>query len=208
MNQSQVNAQFEALFKGITARQAVSPSRDNEIALSLMHRAEKGIKHGMLKFSVDVFSKYVAMQSETNKTSDNFIAVKANVKVLNMLYAIGNKMLSHLDEYSQTIIANAFKNENTLFAKSALVCLSKGIEYTEFDVAQVIKYRMRKAESTASTQRSSSREMLRVLNLAEIHKRIKGDNITLTEKGQTILKPFFSDETDETESVDSLESVE
>jgi hypothetical protein len=192
MNVEQSQTAYKNIFAAVTARQAAQPSRDNEITLKHLASGEVAIKKALMRFSLDCIDAYCKMQNPLNK-GENFIAVKANVKIVNMLYAIGVRMLSKVDEYSVTIIANAFHNDGTMLAKSALVCLSNGIEYTEQDTAQVIKYRMRKAESTASTQRSSTREMLRVLQLADIQKAHKGDSIPLNEKGKKILAPLFAD---------------
>ena len=193
MNANQINARFETLFNNMKARNAAQFSKDNDIALSFMFKNEKSIKAGMVKFSAQQFDDYIAnvINTEAGADKTKFVAVKVNVKIVRMLASIGQQAINAIDEYSQTIIANALANKGKIFSKSALVCLSKDIEYNEFDQSQILRNRMRKAASTASTQRSSSREMLRILELAECTKGAKGDDITLTEKGVKLLAPLF-----------------
>lgn len=192
MNANQVNTQFSAIFSAIAARDTVTPSRDNAIAQKMMIAREKSIKSGMIKISNEQAQAIANNQSVTHKASDSFIAVKVNVKIMSTLSAIGSKLVSELDSYTATIVANALHNDGIIFAKSALVCLSKDIEYTELESAQVIKARMRVAASTADTQRSSTRQMLKALDLAIIHKRVKSDNIELTAKGKELFAALFA----------------
>lgn len=202
MNANQINARFEALFNNMKARNAAQFSKDNDITLSLLFKHEKAVKGGMVKLTAQQFDDYIANVVNTEAGSDKtkFVAVKVNVKIARMLAAIGQQAIAMLDEYSQTIIANALHNKGKIFSKSALVCLSKDIEYSEFETSQILKNRMRKAATTASTQRSSSREMLRILDLAECTKGAKGDDITLTDKGVKLLSPLFGIAIDETVS--------
>lgn len=193
MKANQVNARFEALFNNIKARNSAQISRDNDIALSLIFKNEEAVKGGMLKFTTALIDDYVAnaIKHEAGADRTKFVAVKANVKIIRALISLGQNAITALDEYSQTIIANALHNKGKIFSKSALVCLSKDIEFSEFETTQILKNRMRKAASTASTQRSSSREMLRILDLADCTKGAKGDDITLTDKGVKLLSPLF-----------------
>jgi hypothetical protein len=195
MNAQQVTARFDALFNAIKARNAAQVSKDNDIVLSYMFKHEKTIKAGMVKFPAALFDQYIANATQHDAKAcarDSFVAVKVNVKIVRMLDAIGRGAIACADEYSQTIIANALHNDGKIISKAALVCLSSNIEFNELDQTQVIKNRMRKAATTASTQRSSTREMLRILDLAACNKGAKGDDITLTEKGRTLIEPLFA----------------
>lgn len=192
MNAQQVNANFANLFAAIESRNNATPSKDNLTAQKMMQKREKSVRAGMVKIDNALFAEIVQNQATMHKASDNFIAVKANVKIISTLSAIGAKLVSELDSYTATIIANALHNDGLIFAKSALVCLSRDIEYSELETVQVIKARMRVAASTADTQRSSTRQMLRALNLATINKRAKSDNIELTAKGKTVFSELFA----------------
>lgn len=192
MNANQVTAQFAALFAAIEARNVATPSKDNLTTQKMMQAREKSVKAGMQKVSNELFAALVQNQATTHKASDNFVAVKVNVKIISTLSAIGAKLVSELDSYTATIVANALHNDGVIFAKSALVCLSRDVEYTELESAQVIKARMRVAASTADTQRSSTRQMLRALDLATCNKRVKGDSIELTTKGKEIFAALFA----------------
>lgn len=195
MNAQQVNANFEQLFNNLKARNAAQFSKDNDITLSFMFKNEKTIKAGMVKCANCSFSQYVENAANADAKihgQDKFVAVKVNVKIVRMLDAIGRGSVLPLDEYSQTIVANALHNSGKLLSKSALVCLSSNIEYDELDAQDVLKNRMRKAATTAGTQRSSTRMMLDILELAQIKKGKKGDDIILTDKGRELMQGIFA----------------
>lgn len=115
-----------------------------------------------------------------DKSNSDFVAVYALQKVRKMLYAIANNRASFVDGYSRSIISNMVRLQE-LTNKSALVALSKSIEYTELDRVQEIKRSVSVAASTASTQASSTRQMLRLLGIASVTKQRNGDEFMLTE---------------------------
>lgn len=192
MNNQQINTNYISLFDAIKARNIRVYSKDNDISLKKLVSAEKAIKIAMKSIDNAIFLNYIAMQYNDEKAQDNFVAVKANVKILTFLASIGKKEKTALDSYSASIIANTLANDNNLTAKSALVTLSRSIEYSEFERQQKLKSRCNVAPSTASTQRSSSREALRILNLATITKRKKDDEIVLTEQGLNLFSELFA----------------
>ena len=192
MNAQQANELFDALTVALKTRNARVYSKDNDAMIEFVAKSEKGIKAGMLKFKYETIEAWVNMQACDDKGSDKFIAVKANIKTARILYAIGAKMVSQIDNYSATIIANMLANDGVIFAKTALMSLCKDIEYNALDQTQVIRARMGKAASTASTQRSSTREALRVLDLAEVHKGMREDPATASKRGREILEPMFA----------------
>lgn len=205
MKANQTAQRFEALFNNMKARNAAQLSKDNDITLSLLFKNEEMVKAGMQKFTATLIDEYIAnaVNHEAGTDRTKFVAVKVNVKLVRMLVALGQNAINAIDEYSQTIIANALHNKGKIFSKSALVCLSKDIEFGELETSQILKNRMRKAASTASTQRSSSREMLRILELADCTKGAKGDDITLTDKGVKLLSPLFGIAIDDDALTDS-----
>lgn len=194
MNAQQVNAQFEIFFANLKARNAAQFSKDNDITLSYAFKHDKSIKSGMVKIKHELFAKYSndVLNHDSSACDKNaFIAVKANYKIARILDGIGCGSINGLDEYTVTIVANALHNGGKILSKSALVCLSDNITYNELDATDVLKNRMRKAATTASTQRSSTREALRILDLAIIHKGAKGDDIELTIKGKELFEAIF-----------------
>lgn len=114
------------------------------------------------------------------KSNSDFVAVYALQKVRKMLFALANNTASYCDGYSKSIISNMVRLQE-LTNKSALVSLSKSVEYTEFDKLQEIKRLINVAASTASTQASSTRQMLRLLDIASVTKRKNADEFMLTE---------------------------
>lgn len=111
------------------------------------------------------------------KSHSDFVAVYALQKVRKMIYALANNTKSFIDGYSNSIIFNMVRLQE-LDNKSALVALSRAVEYTELDKVRDIKRQISVAVSTASTQASSTRQMLRLLNVATVTKRKTGDEFT------------------------------
>jgi hypothetical protein len=116
----------------------------------------------------------------TDKSSADFVAVYALQKVRKMLYAFANSIKSFIDGYSNSIIFNMVQLQE-LTNKSALVALSKSVEYSELDKVQSIKRQINVAVSTASTQASSTRQMLHLLNIASVTKRKNADEFTFND---------------------------
>lgn len=119
--------------------------------------------------------------SISEKSDSNFLAVYALQKVRKMLYALANNTRSFIDGYSNSIIYNMVKLNAEITNKSAQVSLSKSVEYDEFDKVQSIDRKVNCAASTASTQTSSTRQMMRALNIATVTKRKNGDEFTFTD---------------------------
>lgn len=183
MNATQAQTAFAQFVEALTARQAAVPSRDNEITLSYMTKNEKAIKAGMVKFPAEVIKGLVDAQKVEAKATDNFIAVKVNVKIVHALAAFGLNSLSALDKYSHSIIKNiiALQGLDNLNAQRS-IC-SK-IEIDELDIAKSVKIYHNCSPSTASTQTSSTREMLRHLDLCQAVKRAKADVIAMRDNKQ------------------------
>jgi cytochrome bd-type quinol oxidase subunit 1 len=124
---------------------------------------------------INKLAKQIAISEKSNS---DFIAVYALQKIRKMIYSLANNTKSYIDGYSNSIIFNMVKLNSEITNKSALVALSKSVEYTEFDKVQDIKRTISVAVSTASTQASSTRQMLRVLNIANVTKRKNQDEFT------------------------------
>lgn len=123
-----------------------------------------------------------------DKSNIDYVAVYALQKIRKMIYSLANNTKSFIDGYSNSIISNMVKLQE-ITNKSALVALSKSVEYTELDKVQEIKRTINVAVSTASTQASSTRQMLNILNIANVTKRKNGDEFTFNdnETAKTII---------------------
>jgi hypothetical protein len=122
------------------------------------------------------------------KSNVDFVAVYALQKIRKMIYSLANNTKSFIDGYSNSIISNMVKLQE-ITNKSALIALSKSIEYSELDKVQEIKRTINVAVSTASTQASSTRQMLNILNIANVTKRKNGDEFQFNdnETAKTII---------------------
>ena len=123
----------------------------------------------------------LAAQIAVTKTQDKhaFVAVYALQKVRKMIVSLGQG-IKNVDGYSNSIITNLVSLQS-LANKSARMSICKAIEYDEIEMTQTIKRLHNCSESTASTQASSTRMMLKVLNIANVQKGKNGDVLTLAD---------------------------
>lgn len=129
-----------------------------------------------LEIDLKAISKQIAI---SDKKDTNYIAVYALQKVRKLLSASALNLTSQLDAYTRTILTNlVFDAQNN---KTAYVSLSKSIEFSEFDTQKKMKARYNCNASTASTQASSTRQALKVLNIATVSKNKVNDEFALTE---------------------------
>ena len=165
----------------LTARNAEVSSKDTELAISNLLRNAKAVD---IALSLDGFketAKALARDfaiADKKQNRDAFIAVKVGVKVVAGLCAIGKSMKAELDPYSRTIIENLVKL-NGISNKDALVSLSRSVEYDETEQVAHLVARYNCSVTTAGTQASSTRMMLRALDICEVNKGKRGDIITL-----------------------------
>lgn len=145
---------------------------------------EKAHKNGVNYQTVKGAFAMVACTDK--KAKEGYLAQYAAEKVCKMIRSQDD--ISKLDPYSAAIVANALFQSGKLSAKGALRALCNKIELDVLDEQDIIKYCAKVEVTTASTQRSSTREALRVLGLATCAKGKKGDPVELTENG----KQFFA----------------
>jgi hypothetical protein len=124
----------------------------------------------------DALAKQVAQQ---DKKHADFLAVYALQKVRKILNACAQGIINEFDPYTRTILANLAQDKQN--NKTALVSLSKSIQFEEFDTKHKISARYNCNASTASTQASSTRQALRVLNIANTSKGRVNDEFELTD---------------------------
>lgn len=124
------------------------------------------------------------------KGGDNYVALKVITKIRQCIYALATKMKSELDPYTNSILFNLSKNE-TLTMKSGLVCLSKQVQYSELESVQNIRALLDVSINTATTQLSSSRQMLRFLDVCNVQKAKKNDVISFKQNERAIALVAF-----------------
>jgi hypothetical protein len=100
-------------------------------------------------------------------------------KVRKTIAACAQGIKNSLDPYTRTIVANLTESEQN--NKSAQVALSRSVEFDEFDTQKTIKTRYNCAATTASTQMSSTRQALQILNAASVTKGKVNDEFALTD---------------------------
>lgn len=131
-----------------------------------------------LKIDVQALARQIAVLKTESKT--DFLAVYALQKVRKALYAIANNARSGFDGYTNSILFNLVKLQ-TINNKESRMSICKSIEYSETEQVQTLKRLHNCSESTASTQASSTRMMLKALNLANVIKQKNNDAITMQE---------------------------
>ena len=125
---------------------------------------------------VDVAALAATLANSDKTSGSAFIAKYAAEKVVRIGHALAQGSLMQCDRYTQAILLNTRRLER-LGAKGALVCLSSAIVYDEMETQQATKRYGNCTAGTASTQRSSSREALRVLGIASVTKGKRDDVI-------------------------------
>lgn len=136
------------------------------------------VERGFLTF--DQLEQLAQDLSITDKANSAFIGLKVITKIRQAINALANDRKSFFDGYTNSILSNLTRLQE-LTNKSALVSLSRSVEYTETDQIADIKRVIDCSPSTASTQASSSRMMLRALGVCNVQKRKNGDVITFTD---------------------------
>ena len=200
-----------ALTTALTARNAVAPSKDTQLALNNAKRFEKALDGLFTKKAFHAVAEKLIKRVEIANKAQNandFIAVKVLVKIVSASVAIAQKNTSVLDPYSETILRNLVTLQ-TVNNKTALVSLSRSIEYTEADQQQAIKTRYNCSAGTASTQASSTRMMLEALDICDVQKGKKGDVISFKENDRArLMVSLFADvePVEDTEAHDETES--
>lgn len=131
-----------------------------------------------LKIDLQALARQIAVLKTESK--NDFLAVYALQKVRKALYAIANNARSGFDGYTNSILFNLVKLQ-TINNKESRMSICKSIEYSETEQVQTLKRLHNCSESTASTQASSTRMMLKALNLANVIKQKNNDAITMQE---------------------------
>lgn len=200
----------ESFVTALTARNAVAPSKDIQLAINNANRFTKALDGLFAKKTFAVIAdRLIARAAIANKAQDaqSFIAVKVLVKIVGASVAIAQKNTSTLDPYSETILRNLIALQS-IGNKTALMSLSKSIQYTDEDQQVALKARYNCSAGTASTQASSTRMMLDALEICEVMKGKKGDVIMFKDNARArSLASLFADvEVNEEETEDTTEA--
>jgi hypothetical protein len=168
-----------AIIDALTSR-ANSAENDNQrknLTAELKFYNAATVEYAMnAGINVEALAKQIA---QADKKHADFLAVYALQKVRKILNACAQGIANTFDPYTRTILANLSHNKQN--NKTALVSLSKSVTFDEFDTQHAIKARYNCNASTASTQASSTRQALRVLNIANTSKGRVNDEFELTD---------------------------
>jgi hypothetical protein len=157
-------------FSGLNARRAIELCIEQEVDFTALARS-------------------IAL---TDKRNQDYVAIYALQKVRKAMFALAQKSRAVFDGYSHSIMHNIVSLQ-TLSNKSAQMSICKSIEFGELEQTQAIKRFKECTPSTASTQASSTRQMLRFLNICTVVKGRKDDAIALTEsKAAQTVQSIFS----------------
>ena len=177
-----MSKKIETLVAAIVAAFGIRATAAPHQAAFWSTRAKDTTAHkvgALLDAQVDVRALADAL-AVSDKADARFVAKYAAEKVLKLADALAQGSLMRADRYTQSILLNARRLE-ALSARGALVALSRQIEWAETDAQQEIKRYGSCEPTTASTQRSSTREALRVLNVGTITKGKRDDAITFAD---------------------------
>lgn len=171
--------QFEALQKSLNARitSAENENQAGNLRTELKQFTLPVIEYASAQgFDIDALAKTIA---KSDKKDADFLAVYALQKVRKTLTALAQGITKSFDPYTRTILANLV--HDTQNNKTALVSLSRSIAFDEFDTQKKISTRYNCHAGTAGTQMSSTRQALRVLNIATVTKNRNNDEFALTD---------------------------
>ena len=109
-----------------------------------------------------------------------FVAVYALQKVRKAMFAIAQGLRSGFDSYTNSIVDNLTRLQ-TISNINTQRSICKSIEFAEDEQQVLLRRKHECSPSTASTQASSTREMLRFLTICTVNKGSKGDSIAYAE---------------------------
>lgn len=169
----------EAFVNALKARNEIAPSKDITAAINNATRFSAALDQLFSAKAFHLIADKLIKRCEIahkNTNSNDFIAVKVLVKIVGAAVAMSQRNTSTLDPYSKVIIENLCEL-NSMSTKDNLVSLSKSVSYSELDQAKHIVKHYNCSPSTASTQASSTRMMLEALNVCDVIKAKRNDEI-------------------------------
>ena len=186
-----VQSSFASAF---ASRIAQSKNENMRDFLTRMQKSFANLNAAQSKKCFDLDIDLIALSdriAQADATQSNYIAQYAIEKVAKAINALASGSLLALDKYTFSITKNLHEL-NTLDNLNTQRALCSKIELNELQQAQAIKVYHNCSPSTASTQASSTRMMLEVLNICNVVKRAKADCISFkeTESAQA-MRAFF-----------------
>lgn len=122
----------------------------------------------------------------TEKSAHDYVAIYAAQKIRKAVFALACGMSSVFDGYTVAILKNLIKIEN-LSNRGSQRSLSRAIVFDKDEQENTIIRAFKDcAPSTASTQASSTRQMLRFMNVCNVVKNQKDDVMTFTESNAAL----------------------
>lgn len=179
----------QALITVLEARNETAPSNDLKTSINNARSHARALDQLFSQKSFAPIAKRLLDSISIVSPKDNredFVAVKVVVKIINTANGIAKAEKSLVDPYSKTIIENLVSLQG-LSNKSALVSLSNSIHYTEDDQKQKLTSKYGCSAGTAGTQASSTRMMLRSLDICEVLKSKRGDTLSLKENDRAAM---------------------
>lgn len=170
-----------ALLDTLTARNEAAPSNDLVTSINNTKSHARALDALFGQKAFDPIAKRLLTSLSIVSPKDNreeFIAVKVVVKVIAAANAIAKGSTALLDPYSRTIIENLIKLQS-VSNKSALVSLSRAVIYTDDDQKAHLVAKWDCSAGTAGTQASSTRMMLKNLDICEVVKGARGDMMVI-----------------------------
>jgi hypothetical protein len=195
---TKANKQAQAIINAIQFRidNAENENQKSTLQTELkMLSSESGIATlNNVASNYDIDLANLAKQISVLKTESkqDYLAVYALQKVRKTLTALSTKSKSAIDGYSNAILFNLSALQ-TLTTKESRMVMSNAIEYSELEQVNAIKRTMNCNESTASTQASSTRMMLKALDIANVIKKNKNDVISFKDnKASQAIISFYA----------------
>lgn len=131
-------------------------------------------------FDVEKFAKQISI---TDKKHADFVAQNVVTKVRFAVLALAQGLKSGFDGYTRTILENlTIDAQNN---KSAMVSLSRAITFNEFDTQHRIIARYNCEANTSDTQTSSTRQLLRFMQIAPTTKGKRNDEFAMLDNAIT-----------------------
>ena len=141
---------------------------------SMLHAIEK--LHGL---GVDLESIAAQIRLTQSEDKELFLAVYVIQKMRKAMLAIAQNLRA-FDGYTNSILYNLIRN-NELSNKAARASICKSIEFTALEQVYALRRMHNCSESTATTQASSTRMMLKALRVCNVAKGKSKDTITLAD---------------------------
>ena len=184
----------QALTEVLVARNLTAPSNDLTAAINSTKNNARAIDALFMTKAFAPIAKRLLTNLAIASQADNredFIAVKVAVKIVRTANALAKNDVRPLDNYSRTIIENLVALQK-VSNKDALVSLSRSIVYNEDEQKAKLVSRGQCSAGTAGTQASSTRMMLKNLDICEVLKSKRGDALVMknNERAQMLLDMF------------------